>query len=79
MLKELSKTDWLSILGMNRVSFVTDVQNERSQAAIAKLGAVREGVCRSHMITQGGRVRDSALFSIVAAEWPEIKRRLVTR
>ena len=64
---------------MHRVSFVTDVLNERSQAAIAKLGAVREGVCRSHMITQGGRVRDGALFSIVAAEWPRVKQNLVAR
>jgi RimJ/RimL family protein N-acetyltransferase len=77
--KLLLLTHAFEVLGMNRVSFVTDVRNERSQAAIAKLGAVREGVCRSHMITQGGRVRDSALFSIVAAEWPEIKRRLETR
>jgi RimJ/RimL family protein N-acetyltransferase len=72
-------THAFEVLGMNRVSFVTDVRNERSKAAIAKLGAVREGVCRSHMITQGGRVRDSVLFSIVATEWPEVKQRLVTR
>jgi RimJ/RimL family protein N-acetyltransferase len=66
-------------LGVNRVSFVTDVRNERSQAAIAKLGAVREGVLRSHMVTQGGRVRDSVLFSIVAAEWPAVRAGLAAR
>jgi RimJ/RimL family protein N-acetyltransferase len=66
-------------LGLNRVSFVTDVRNERSQAAIAKLGAVREGVMRSHMLTRGGRVRDSVLFSIAASEWPDVKKRLFTR
>jgi RimJ/RimL family protein N-acetyltransferase len=63
----------------NRVAFVTDVRNERSQAAIAKLGAVREGICRSHYITQGGRVRDSVQFSIVASEWPQVKERLIAR
>jgi RimJ/RimL family protein N-acetyltransferase len=67
------------VLGMNRVSFVTDVRNERSQAAIAKLGAVREGILRSHMVTQGGRVRDSVLFSIIAAEWPAVRARLAAR
>src|SRR5262245_14486667 len=61
------------VLGVNRVAFVTDVRNERSQAAIAKLGAVREGICRAHMISQGGRVRDSVLFSIIAAEWPQVR------
>src|SRR5436309_8261484 len=60
-------------LGVNRVTFVTDLRNERSQAAIAKLGAVREGVLRCHMVTQGGRLRDSVVFSIVAAEWPGVR------
>jgi RimJ/RimL family protein N-acetyltransferase len=67
------------VLGMNRVSYVTDVRNLRSQAAIAKLGAVREGVLRAHMVVQGGRVRDSVLFSVTAAEWPAVKERLLAR
>jgi RimJ/RimL family protein N-acetyltransferase len=67
------------VLGVNRVAFVTDVRNERSQAAIAKLGAVREGVCRAHMISQGGRIRDSVLFSIIAPEWPAVRERLAAR
>jgi len=67
------------VLGMNRVSLVTDLRNERSQAAIAKLGAVREGVLRSHMITKGNRIRDSVVFSIVSAEWPAIKAGLEKR
>src|SRR5262245_34298592 len=54
------------VLGVNRVALVTDLRNENSQAAIAKLGAVREGVLRAHMVTQGERVRDSVVFSIVA-------------
>jgi RimJ/RimL family protein N-acetyltransferase len=67
------------VLGMNRVSLCTDVRNTRSQAAIEKLGAVREGVMRSHMVTQGDRIRDSVLYSIVLGDWPEVKGRLTAR
>jgi RimJ/RimL family protein N-acetyltransferase len=67
------------IFGVNRVALITDLRNERSQAAIAKLGAVREGVLRSHMITQGDRIRDSVTFSIIVAEWPAVKARLEAR
>jgi RimJ/RimL family protein N-acetyltransferase len=77
--KLLLLTHAFEALGVNRVAFVTDLRNERSQAAIAKLGAVREGVCRAHMVTQGGRVRDSVLFSIIAAEWPAVRERLAAR
>jgi RimJ/RimL family protein N-acetyltransferase len=69
----------LDVLGLNRVQLVTDLRNLRSQAAIAKLGAVREGVLRAHMVTRGGRVRDSVVFSITAAEWPQVKERLTAR
>ena len=67
------------VLAVNRVTLLTDVLNVRSQAAIAKLGAVREGVLRSHMVSQGGRVRDSVIFSIVAAEWPAVRAGLMAR
>jgi RimJ/RimL family protein N-acetyltransferase len=67
------------VLGMNRVALCTDARNSRSQAAIEKLGAVKEGVLRSHMVTQGGRVRDSVLYSIVRGDWPEVKARLTAR
>jgi N-acetyltransferase len=67
------------VLEVNRVSFCTDMRNTRSQAAIAKLGAVKEGVMRSHMVTQGGRIRDSVLYSIVITDWPEVKARLTAR
>ena len=66
-------------LGVNRVAFITDRLNERSQAAIAKLGAVREGVLRAHMVVQGGRVRDSVMFSITSDEWPPVRERLTAR
>lgn len=63
----------------NRVQLFTDVRNKRSQAAIAKLGARREGLLRSHMVVDGGRRRDSVLFSIVREEWPDVRTRLMTR
>ena len=66
-------------LGLNRVSFLTDLKNQRSQAAIAKLGAVREGVLRYHAITRNGRVRDSVIFGISAPDWPAVKERLTAR
>jgi RimJ/RimL family protein N-acetyltransferase len=57
--------------GFRRVEFRVDARNTRSQAALAKLGAVREGVLRADRITWTGHVRDTVLFSILAQEWPE--------
>jgi RimJ/RimL family protein N-acetyltransferase len=56
--------------GFRRVEFRVDARNARSQAAMAKLGAVREGVLRADRITWNGHVRDTVLFSILAEEWP---------
>jgi RimJ/RimL family protein N-acetyltransferase len=55
--------------GFRRVEFRVDSRNARSQAAMAKLGAVREGVVRAERITWTGHVRDTVLFSILAGEW----------
>jgi len=55
--------------GVRRVEFRVDARNGRSQAAMAKLGAVREGVLREDRITWTGHVRDTVLFSILAHEW----------
>lgn len=66
-------------LGCLRVEFKTDALNLRSQGALEKLGAVREGVLRSHMIVQGGRRRDSVYYSILVEEWPAVKARLEAR
>jgi RimJ/RimL family protein N-acetyltransferase len=63
-------------LGCNRVQLKTDQRNERSQAAIARLGAVREGVLRAQMVMPDGWVRDTVMFSIIKAEWPAVKARL---
>jgi RimJ/RimL family protein N-acetyltransferase len=62
-----------------RVEFKTDSLNLRSQGALEKLGARREGVLRSHMIVQGGRRRDSVYYSILLEEWPDVRTRLLAR
>ena len=65
--------------GANRVELVTDARNLRSQAAIAKLGAVREGTLRKHKITWTGHVRDTVVFSITDEEWPAVRAGLGAR
>jgi RimJ/RimL family protein N-acetyltransferase len=60
--------------GFRRVEFRVDARNRRSQAAMAKLGAAREGVLRADRITWTGHVRDTVLFSMLADEWPELDR-----
>lgn len=62
-----------------RVQLKTDHENLRSQAAIAKLGAVKEGVLRAHMIRPDGSRRDSVVYSITREEWPVVKTNLATR
>jgi RimJ/RimL family protein N-acetyltransferase len=56
--------------GIRRVEFRVDRRNARSQAAMKKLGAVREGVLRADRITWTGHVRDTVLFAILKDEWP---------
>jgi len=56
--------------GFRRVEFRVDRRNARSQAAMKKLGAVREGVMRADRITWTGHVRDTVLFAILKDEWP---------
>ena len=56
--------------GIRRVEFRVDARNTRSQAAMKKLGAVREGVFRADRITWTGHVRDTVLFAILKDEWP---------
>lgn len=74
--KLLMLTHAFDVLGLNRVEFLTDVRNAPSRAAIARLGAAQEGIQRSHFILRDGYVRDSVLFSVVAAEWPGVRERL---
>lgn len=63
-------------LGCIRVQLKTDLRNERSQRAIERIGAVKEGVLRNHMILPDGRFRHSVFYSILDTEWPDIKKRL---
>jgi RimJ/RimL family protein N-acetyltransferase len=63
-------------LGAVRVQLKTDLRNERSQRAIERLGAVREGVLRKHMVLWDGFIRDTVYYSILDSEWPEVRRRL---
>ncbi|HZU24872.1 MAG TPA: GNAT family protein [Bryobacteraceae bacterium] len=63
-------------LGCMRVELKTDALNERSRAAITRIGAKFEGIFRRHVVCYGGRIRDTAWFSIIDAEWPEVKARL---
>ena len=63
-------------LGAVRVQLKTDRRNERSQRAIERLGAVREGILRKHMILESGYIRDTVLYSITDDEWPGVKANL---
>ena len=63
-------------LGCIRVQLKTDLRNERSQRAIERIGAVREGVLRDHVIMPDGYIRSSVYYSILAREWPGVKAKL---
>ncbi|MCW5853563.1 MAG: GNAT family N-acetyltransferase [Anaerolineae bacterium] len=63
-------------LGCIRVQIKTDLRNLRSQRAIERLGMVKEGVFRNHIITPDGTIRDSVYYSLITAEWPAAKTRL---
>ena len=64
--------------GYERIMLKTDVANERSSKAIARLGASKEGVLRHHMKRPDGSWRDSVVFSILLDEWPSVKDKLET-
>ena len=63
-------------LGCIRVQLKTDLRNERSQKAIERIGALKEGVLRNHMILPDGRIRHSVFYSILDTEWEAVKKRL---
>jgi N-acetyltransferase len=74
--KHLLLSHAFETLGCIRVQLKTDLRNERSQKAIERLGAVKEGVLRNHMILPDGRYRHSVYYSILDTEWPDVKNRL---
>ena len=63
-------------LGCVRVEFKADGRNVRSQRALERIGATREGVLRNHMIVQSDYLRDSVYYSVLNREWPEVKAHL---
>jgi RimJ/RimL family protein N-acetyltransferase len=65
--------------GFGRVKLQTDGRNDRSQAAIARLGATREGVLRRHQRRADGTFRDTVVFSILRDEWPAVRAALEAR
>ncbi len=65
--------------GVVRVQFRVDTRNLRSQAAVAQIGAVREGTLRRDRLTWTGYVRDTVYFSTLRDEWPEIRSELRSR
>lgn len=65
--------------GFGRVKLQTDALNARSQAAIARLGAKREGVLRRHMRRADGTFRDTVVFSVLRDEWPDVRAGLLAR
>jgi RimJ/RimL family protein N-acetyltransferase len=77
--KLLLLTHGFEALGCRVVGFRTDNFNFASQRAIAALGARKDGVIRHHQARRDGTVRDSVMYSILAEEWPDVKRHLVTR
>jgi len=62
-----------------RVELKTDANNQRSRAAIARIGATEEGTLRNHMITGSGRYRDSVYFSVIDSEWEAVREDLTSR
>ncbi|HET9818830.1 MAG TPA: GNAT family protein, partial [Rhodanobacteraceae bacterium] len=66
-------------LGCAAVGWETDILNTRSQRAIERLGAHRDGVLRQHKRRHDGTIRDSVEYSIVAPEWPALRARLVAK
>ena len=66
-------------LGCNAVEFRTHWHNQQSRAAIARLGAKQDGVLRNHIVWEDGSLRDTVVFSVIATEWPAVRRGLTER
>ena len=77
--KLLLLTHAFEALGCIAVEFRTSSFNSQSREAIARLGAKQDGILRSHQILPDGTLRDTVVFSIIAPEWPAVKRHLVFR
>jgi RimJ/RimL family protein N-acetyltransferase len=69
-------THAFDVLDCIAVEFQTSAQNVRSQRAIERLGATRDGILRSHGLHADGTLRDTVVYSIIAEEWPAVRLRL---
>jgi N-acetyltransferase len=78
-MKLLMLTHAFEVWGCYRVHLKTDARNARSRRGIEKLGARFEGIRRAHVLATDGGLRDSAYYSILAAEWPEVRSGLLDR
>jgi RimJ/RimL family protein N-acetyltransferase len=76
--KLLLLTHAFETLDAERVTWHTDIRNLRSQAAIERLGATKEGVLRRHRRRRDGTWRDTVLYGMTADDWPASKRRLLS-
>ena len=77
--KLLQLTHCFEVLGCNRVEFKTDERNEKSRNALARIGAREEGRFRAHMVMPDGALRTSVWFSVIASEWPDVKKKLAAK
>ena len=77
--KLLLLTHAFDVLGMQKVVLKTEALNAQSRTAILAIGAVEEGIFRKHLIAESGRARDMVYFSILSAEWHEVRSRLQAR
>jgi RimJ/RimL family protein N-acetyltransferase len=77
--KLLLFTHAFEVMGCKRVEIKTDALNAQSRRAIARLGAVQEGIFRRHMLTASGRWRDTVYFSVIDEEWPAVRQGLKDR
>lgn len=66
------------VLDLNRIELKTSSLNLKSQAAILKIGAIKEGIFRNHLITERGIVRDTVYFSFIKEEWPITREKLMS-
>jgi aminoglycoside 6'-N-acetyltransferase len=64
------------MIGLNRIELKTSLLNLKSQRAMQKIGAVKEGILRKNIINEDGSVRDTVYFSFISSEWPEIRNNI---
>jgi N-acetyltransferase len=75
--KLLLLTHAFETMGLQKVVLKTELLNEQSQRAIERIGGVREGVFRKHLIADNGRMRDMVYYAIFDTEWPQVKAHLI--